>query len=71
MTIAFFHEQGFFNGELPRDLVRDFVGGNYHTSLLEARVQFGVRYRFVSGNTVEETEATLALPVRAGLTLVA
>ena len=64
MTIALFQEQGYFNGELPPDLVRDFVGANEEPSRLEGRFQFGVRYRFVSGNSMEEPEVTLAISVK-------
>ncbi len=66
MTIALFQEQAYFNGELSLDLVRDFVGANHEPSRLEGRFRFGVRYRFVSGNTMEEPEVTLAFPVIAG-----
>jgi hypothetical protein len=66
MTIALFQEQGYFDGELPPDLVRDFVGANHEPGRLEGRFQFGVRYRFVSGNTIEEPEVASALPVNAG-----
>jgi hypothetical protein len=65
MTVALFQEQGYFNDALPLDLVRDFVGANHEPGRLEGRFQFGVRYRFVSGNTIEEPEVTLALPVKA------
>ena len=69
ITIALFQEQGYFNGELPPGLVRDFVGANYEPRRLEGRFQFGVRYRFVSGNATEELEVTVALPVKAGRTM--
>jgi hypothetical protein len=66
-TIAFFDEQGYFNGTLPLDLVRDFVEANQEPGRLEARFQFGVGYRFVSGNPAEEEpEVVSALPVKAG-----
>lgn len=66
ITVAFVQEQGYFNGELPPDLVRDFVGANHEPGRLEGRFQFGVRYRFVSGNSLEEPEVTSAHPVNAG-----
>ena len=66
ITIAFFGEQGYFNGSLPSDLIRDFVGANQEPSRLEGRFQFGVRYRFVSGNAAEEPEVLSGLPVKAG-----
>lgn len=66
MTAARFQEEGYFDGKLPSDLVRDFVAVNLSPSRLEGRFQFGVRYRFVSGNTVEEPEVRLAFPVTNG-----
>ncbi len=66
MTNAFFQEQRPFKGALPPDLVRDFVWFNRRVSRLEGRFQFGVRYRFVSGQDTEELEAMSALPVKSG-----
>jgi hypothetical protein len=63
MTMIFFREQGYFDGQLPPDLVRDFVGVNQKPGRLEGRFQFGPRYRFVSGNGMEELEVSLGLPV--------
>jgi hypothetical protein len=62
-SIAFFREQGYFGGELPEDLVRDFVGANREPSRLEGRFRFGLRYRFVSGNAIEEPEVASAVAV--------
>lgn len=64
VTIALFQEQGYFDGALSPDLIRDFVGANREPARLEGRFQFGVRYRFVSGNTVEEPEVTSAIAVK-------
>lgn len=64
MTMAFFQEHDFFEGMLPQELVEDFVGANQSPTRLEARFQFGVRYRFVSERTMEEdAEAVAATPV--------
>ena len=60
-TVAWLTEQGWFDGRLPQDLIRDFVGRNQHPSRLDARFAFGVRYRFVSGDGVPETEAALSV----------
>ena len=60
-TVAWFAEQGFFDGRLPQDLIRDFVAKAQRPARLDARFTFGVRYRFVSGEGVPETEA--AVPV--------
>lgn len=65
VTTKLFQEQGYFDGELPPDLVRDFVAVNQEPSRLEGRFQFGVRYRFVSGDTIEEPEVSLVYPVKA------
>ena len=62
MTIALIQDQGYFSGELPSELVRDFVAVNQDPARLEGRFQFGVRYRFVSGNTMEEPEVRSAFP---------
>lgn len=63
-TVAWFAEQGFFDGRLPQDLIRDFVAKAQRPARLDARFAFGVRYRFVSGEGVPETEAAVpALPV--------
>ena len=69
ITIALFQEQGYFNGELPPDLIRDFVGANHEARRLEGRFQFGVCYRIVSENATEELEVTVALPVKVGRTM--
>ena len=63
LTSAWFLKQGYFDGTLPAELVRDFVAANQETARLEGRFQFGTRYRFVSGNAVEEPEVSLAQPV--------
>lgn len=62
MTMAFFQQQEFFNGMVPQELVRDFIGANQAQSRLEGRFGFGVRYRFVSGEKSEDVEAHLAVP---------
>lgn len=63
-TIAWLTGQGWFDGRLPKDLVRDFVFKNQQASRLDTRFTFGVRYRFVSGEGVPETEAgLLVVPV--------
>lgn len=60
-TVAWFAEQTWFDGRLPQDLIRDFVDKNQRPSRLDARFTFGVRYRFVSGEGVPETEAGLVM----------
>ncbi len=60
-TATWFTEQGWFDNRLPQDLIRDFVLKNQHSSRLNGRFSFGVRYRFVSGEGVPETEAALAV----------
>ncbi|MBI3356726.1 MAG: hypothetical protein HY038_08160 [Nitrospirae bacterium] len=63
MTTVFFQQQGYFNGQLPPDLVRDFVGVNQRPGRLEGRFRFGPRYRFVSGNDMEDPEVSIGVPV--------
>ncbi len=63
LTAAWFQKQGYFDSALPVELVRDFVVANQEPAKLEGRFQFGTRYRFVSGNAVEEPEVSLAQPV--------
>jgi hypothetical protein len=64
LTRQLFEEQGYFDGALPGDLARDFVSANQHPSRLEGRFQFAVRYRFVSGQAIEDPEVRAAVPVR-------
>lgn len=65
MTIESFHDRNYFMGRLPSDLVRSFVGANRESGRLEGRFQFGVRYRFVMGQSLEEPEVSAAVPVQA------
>lgn len=65
MTIGSVHDRNFFMGRLPSDLVGDFVGANREAGRLERRFQFGVRYRFVTGQSLEEPEVSAAVPVQA------
>lgn len=59
-TIGAFQEQGFFDGELPADLIREFTAINRQASRLEGRFHFGVRYRFATGDRLEEPEVSLS-----------
>lgn len=61
MTMDVFQPHGYFDGVLPQDLVRDFVGANQTPTRLEDRFQFGVRYRFVSEGMEDDSEAGAAL----------
>ena len=54
MTIGSVHDRNFFMGRLPSDLVRSFVGANRDSGRLEGRFQFGVCYRFVTGQFLVE-----------------
>jgi len=64
VTSRTFQAQGYFDDELPSDLVRDLISVNQQPSRLEGRFRFGVAYRFATGNTTEEPEVSLARPVR-------
>jgi hypothetical protein len=61
-TMGAFQEQGYFNGELPTDLIREFISVNRQARRLEGRFHFSVRYRFATGDTLEEPEVSLARP---------
>ncbi len=63
LTMDFFQQHGYFDGLLPQDLVRDFVGANQTSVRLEDQFQFGVRYRFVSERMDEDSEAGAAFLV--------
>jgi hypothetical protein len=65
-TIGAFQEQGYFDGELPADLIREFSIVNRQPIRLEGRFHFGVGYRFATGDTIEEPEVSLARPVTVG-----
>jgi hypothetical protein len=62
-TVGVFQEQDYFDGELPTDLVREFVSVNRSESRLEGRFHFAADYRFATGDAVEEPEVSLAYPV--------
>jgi hypothetical protein len=63
-SLAWCREQAWFDGRLPQDLLQDFVAKNQHPSRLQFRFGFGVRYRFLSGEGVPETESSLlVMPV--------
>jgi len=61
-TIGAFQEQDYFNGELPEDLIRQFISVNRHASRLEGRFHFAVGYRFATEGKLEESEVSLARP---------
>jgi len=62
-TIETFQEQEHFGGELPTDLILEFIAVNREPSRLEGRFHFGVGYRFATGDILEEPEVSLARPV--------
>ncbi|HSQ91133.1 MAG TPA: hypothetical protein VLM19_03040 [Nitrospiraceae bacterium] len=57
-TIGAFQEQGFFNGELPADLIREFTAINRQPTRLEGSFHFGVSFRFATGDRLEEPEVS-------------
>jgi hypothetical protein len=61
-TIGAFQEQDYFNGELPEDLIRQFISVNRHASRLEGQFHFAVGYRFATEGKLEEPEVSLARP---------
>lgn len=66
VSVGFFAEHGFFEGRLPANLVNDFVMSNRHPIRLEAKFNFGVRYRFIRDGVLEDPEVSLA-PIPVGL----
>jgi hypothetical protein len=62
-TIGVFQEQEYFDGELPMDLIREFISLNRQPSRLERQFHFAVAYRFATGDTIEEPEVSVAHPV--------
>ncbi|HKO30981.1 MAG TPA: hypothetical protein VJU54_07565 [Nitrospiraceae bacterium] len=62
-TTDAFQEQEYFDGQLPTELVREFISVNRLPSRLEGRFHFGVGYRFATGGILEEPEVSLARPV--------
>lgn len=61
-TIGAFQEQDYFDGELPEDLIREFISVNRQASRLEGRFHFAVGYRFATEGKLEEPEVSLARP---------
>ena len=59
-TIEAFQEQEYFDGELPTDLILEFIAVNREPSRLEGRFHFGVAYRFATGDMLEEPEVSLS-----------
>lgn len=62
-TIGVFQEQDYFDGELPADLIRDFISINRHVSRLEGQFHFAADYRFATEGKLEEPEVSLARPI--------
>lgn len=63
---ALFEENSFFEGRLPPDLVTDFIKKNRQPSRLEAQFNFGVRYRFISGEGQEPEVSLMPVPAVFG-----
>ncbi|HSQ50116.1 MAG TPA: hypothetical protein VLL94_02490 [Nitrospiraceae bacterium] len=62
-TIGAFQEQDYFDGELPEDLIREFISVNRQASRLEGRFHFAVGYRFATEGKLEEPEVSLGRAV--------
>ena len=62
-TVGVFQEQGYFNDELPTDIIREFISANRHVSRLEGRFHFAAGYRFATEGRLEEPEVSLARPI--------
>jgi hypothetical protein len=64
--IETFLEQGYFDGEFPTDVIRNFISVNRQPSRLEGRFHFAVGYRFTTEGRLEEPEVSLS-PYGRGL----
>jgi hypothetical protein len=62
-AVGVFQEQGYFNDELPTDMIREFISANRRVSRLEGRFHFAVGYRFATEGRLEEPEVSLARPI--------
>ena len=56
----FFTENEYFEGRLPPGLLTDFLAKLRRPSRLELRFHFGVRYRLISDEVIDDTEVSLA-----------
>ncbi len=65
-AVGVFQEQGYFNDELPTDMIREFISVNRRVSRLEGRFHFAVGYRFATEGRLEEPEVSLARPITVG-----
>ncbi|MGH7233517.1 MAG: hypothetical protein ACREJU_19465 [Nitrospiraceae bacterium] len=61
----FFAENEYFDGRVPPALLNEFLAKLRRPSRLDPRFHFGVRYRLVSDQQTDDTEASLA-PIPAG-----
>ncbi|HSL02260.1 MAG TPA: hypothetical protein VK901_01805 [Nitrospiraceae bacterium] len=62
-TVGALQEQGYFDGELSAELIREFISANRQASRLEGRFRFAVGYRFATDGRLEEPEVSLVRPV--------
>jgi hypothetical protein len=62
-TARAFQKQDYFDGELPADLIRDFISINRQVSRLEGRFHFDAGYRFATEGRLEEPEVSIARQV--------
>lgn len=62
-TARAFQEQDYFDGELPEDLIQDFISINRQVSRLEGRFHFAAGYRFATEGRLEDPEVSIARPV--------
>ena len=62
-TARAFQEQDYFDGELPEDLIQDFISINRQVSRLEGRFHFAAGYQFATEGRLEDPEVSIARPV--------
>lgn len=61
--IGVFQEQGYFDDQLPADVIQEFISLNRQASRLEGRFHFAAGYRFATEGRLEEPEVSLARTV--------
>ena len=57
-----FQEQGYFDDQLPADVIQEIISLNRQASRLEGRFHFAAGYRFAMEGRLEEPEVSLARP---------
>ena len=64
LPVGVFQEKGYFDDQLPADLIREFISLNRQASWLEGRFHYAASYRFATEDRFEEPEVSSARPVK-------